>query len=251
MKTSTTPEATKYREKLPLISLYHERQSRMFCGMHAINNLLQLPENERFDRYKMDMIADDMYNREKQLFAEMTGGHKHFLPRIKNTHKSKIFLFSMGNYSFEVVSEALAQKGYAMDIIDVTAPYTEWHVNDPTVIGIIVNVRNMTRNQFNLCNCFPFFKTRLGDGHWFSIGKVYNIYGIDTQQNNPEATDASSSVQIENDYGTADNVTYRWYNHDSKFKTPQVLSSNEELYHFIQNLYEERQLQMWRVSKIL
>jgi hypothetical protein len=88
-------------ESLPLVSLYHERQSRMFCGMHAINNLvrnrlliltlamqLQLPEHERYDKNTMDAIADEMHEREKQVYAEMSG-HR---PNIKNTHKSKILM---------------------------------------------------------------------------------------------------------------------------------------------------------------
>lgn len=108
-------------------------------------------------------------------------------------------------------------------------------MDDVCVVGLLVNARTERS-----CPCFPIFikgdihendggiLTQTG-GHWFSIGKVY------------ERTD----------YGTIDcNDEYRWYNHDSKFKTAQALSNNDELHHFVQTLHQERQLQMWRVCKI-
>jgi hypothetical protein len=113
------------------------------------------------------------------------------------------------------------------------------------VVGLIVNVQNPPRT--GICACFPLFSCSrdpddemfdsvLSDGHWFSIGKIYHSMPTEHEIN-----------EEQNDYGTE--TPYRWYNHDSKFKAPQVLSSNNELHRFIQLLKAKRQLHMWRVLK--
>ena len=115
------------------------------------------------------------------------------------------------------------------------------------MVGLIINVQNPPKT--GVCACLPLFSCSqdpddemfdsvLSDGHWFSIGKIYNSMPIDREEINSEE---------HTDYGTE--TPYRWYNHDSKFKTPQVLSSNNELHRFIQLLKAKRQLHMWRVLK--
>jgi hypothetical protein len=108
-------------------------------------------------------------------------------------------------------------------------------------------VRNAPRTGF--CACLPVFQSAdpddeildnvISDGHWFSIGKVYKAFA-------EEQLDSTE----QHDYGAVSSVNYKWYNHDSKFRAPQVLSSNDELHRFVQLLYSKRRLHMWRVSRL-
>ncbi|KAL0490150.1 josephin-like protein [Acrasis kona] len=220
-----------YESNLPLLTrIYHERQSRMFCGMHAINNLLQLPISERYNNNEMDSIAEKMYEREKSILTEDYS--------IKNNHRSSYFFLSFGNYSYEVVCEALTNRNCSMESVQIESPFSDWHVGEREVVGLICNVREKGMNS--LCLPKSCFKTSthqsLRTGHWFSIGKIYNVMRARDEENHPD-----TNYQEE----------YLWYNHDSRFKIPKRLNDDRELFHFIRRLDDERGIQVWKVVKNL
>lgn len=123
--------------------MQHETQSRQFCGLHTINNLLQLPLQNKVTAKEMDAIADEMYVQEKQIYGDA-------VKKLPNNHKSKYFLMynnfynivttlyrgSFGNYSFEVINETLLRRKYQM------LPVTNIvELDDTNCIGLIVNIQ--------------------------------------------------------------------------------------------------------------
>jgi hypothetical protein len=248
----------------------------MFCGMHAINNLvhlffnanhqLQLPEPERFTANSMNAIANDMHSRERKVMAEITDGS---LPKIPNNHCSKMFylmfvsFYSLtfrptGNYSYEVISEALNQRGYNMDSVKLTE---EWALDDPSVVGVICNVQILIptsslqpkSSPFDcIKSCFGMAETTIkqdgnnkyirSGGHWFSVGKVYDT--TDTPAEDTEVVAIGSDSEITSTAGSKDFV---WYNHDSHYSSAQVLSDGIEA--FVEQVKKTKELQMWRITK--
>jgi hypothetical protein len=151
-------------DKIIRLQVFHERQYRQFCGLHSINNLLQLTPDTRFTIEDMDNIANIMFKREQSLFSgerstisdpneevdtkcfqplcikSLFTSKSSSLIKIKNRHMSKRFLLgSFGNYSFEVISEALRQKGYEMKPLDTSRNLLFCELEQPDTIGIIIN----------------------------------------------------------------------------------------------------------------
>lgn len=75
-------------------TIYHERQSKQLCALHALNNLFQ--DAKAFTKQDLDSIC-----------KELASGRFFF-----NPHKS---LFGLGCYDVNVIIAALAKKNY--DII--------------------------------------------------------------------------------------------------------------------------------------
>jgi len=228
----------------------------MFCGMHAINNLLQLPEDERYDYKKMDAIADKMHEREQNIYNESMNDKT---VKIRNNHRSKLFYFiSTGNYSLEVITEALLLKGYGIEMVKLNMSSEKWQLDDSSVIGVIINVHNLvpmdsTQNMTSLLCCLytsnrnssvlkregiSYIRT---GGHWFSLGKVYS------SPTTPKADD-QTITELNIDDISAGGDVYSWYNHDSKNNNAQLLEHG--IASFISELQKNREVQMWRVKKL-
>lgn len=73
------------------VQIYHERQSKQLCALHALNNLFQSPET--FKKQDLDAICDELAPDS----------------RIFNPHRST---FGLGCYDVNVIISALAKKGY-------------------------------------------------------------------------------------------------------------------------------------------
>lgn len=71
--------------------IYHERQSKQLCALHALNNLFQ--SSSAFTKQDLDAIC-------KELAPDA---------RIFNPHRS---VLGFGCYDVNVIISALAKKGY-------------------------------------------------------------------------------------------------------------------------------------------
>lgn len=103
--------------------MYHEKQKRMLCGVHAVNNLLQ---SKVYTKETFDAIAE-------RLFTVSPEKDMHAL----NPHRSMFF----GNYDANVVIEALNLVGFNTEWFPKTSPGADlaelfWEDN---VAGIIIN----------------------------------------------------------------------------------------------------------------
>lgn len=73
------------------LKIYHEKQSKQLCALHALNNLFQDPN--AFTKQHLDAICKDLAP-ESRLF---------------NPHRS---ILGLGCYDVNVILSALAKKGY-------------------------------------------------------------------------------------------------------------------------------------------
>jgi len=128
--------------------MYHERQQRMLCGLHAVNNLLQGPVYTKaaFDNIAYELAADPG-----------TAVRRRFLPRALRLNPHK--LPWVGDYDANVLISALAVQHF--DVL--------WHnrqqgidalrarLEAPQTHGVIVNVPETT------CH--------MRSHHWFAVRK--------------------------------------------------------------------------------
>lgn len=73
------------------VKIYHERQSKQLCALHALNNLFQ--NSQAFKKQDLDAIC-------KELSPDS---------RIFNPHRS---VFGLGCYDVNVIISALAKKEF-------------------------------------------------------------------------------------------------------------------------------------------
>lgn len=78
-------------DHLSHVKIYHEKQSKQLCALHALNNLFQDPN--AFTKQELDTIC-------KELAPES---------RIFNPHRSAL---GLGCYDVNVLISALAKKGF-------------------------------------------------------------------------------------------------------------------------------------------
>jgi hypothetical protein len=324
------------------VNVLHETQKRQFCGLHAINNLLQLTNEDKLNVEQMDKIADEMYNREQQLFREAMCSEEDdgvdsswlcFMNRrqqapppikIKNNHKSKRFLLgSFGNYSFEVIYEALKFKGFEMSRVDITK--SDWEIDSEDVVGLVINAVNYktvkksylekSHIEKGYCSCFAFLDRRKATkgekqkicppatdnnnnqqsttatatttktdefvqaavgGHWFAIGKVFvnarafheqtdvTSSSSSTSDRNSESSEPhnddyqaianesveSSCAEVEASTATSHSPNYYWFNHDSTLKHALFLKSAFDVYAYVRQLAQQKQIVCYKVVRI-
>lgn len=87
---SSTLEPVPQQEN-PLNPIYHERQSKQLCALHALNNLFQ--DSQAFKKHDLDTIC-------KELAPNS---------RIFNPHRSTL---GLGCYDVNVIIAALSKKGF-------------------------------------------------------------------------------------------------------------------------------------------
>ncbi|KAI1732154.1 josephin domain-containing protein [Ditylenchus destructor] len=129
--------------------IYHERQKRQLCLLHALNNLFQ---REEFRQAELDDICENLDDR-----------------RWFNPHRSWI---GLGNYDANILDAALQLKELSVVWFDNRLSVTQ--INDDMILGYIFNIPSDSY--------IPFFKGR----HWFTvlkIGKTY--YNLDSKLPGP------------------------------------------------------------------
>lgn len=80
-----------HEERTQPIRIYHERQSKQLCALHALNNLFQ--DSTAFRQQDLDAIC-------KELAPDS---------RIFNPHRS---VLGLGCYDVNVIISALSKKGF-------------------------------------------------------------------------------------------------------------------------------------------
>ncbi|KAL3318600.1 Josephin-1 [Cichlidogyrus casuarinus] len=149
-----TMDQTAYAD---LNEVYHEKQSRMLCMLHAINNLLQ---GRASSKEELDSICIKFDDRQ-----------------WNNEHRNP---FGLGNYDVNVLTECLARKGYDLVWYNKSKGFEDNLKND--VLGFIVNVPSWM-SLFGVPLPFK-------GAHWFAIRqlKVNNkeeYYNLDSKLPKP------------------------------------------------------------------
>ncbi|XP_003700379.1 josephin domain containing [Megachile rotundata] len=135
-------------------SIYHEKQIKELCALHALNNLFQ---ERGFNKQKLDQIC---YSLSPDVWI--------------NPHKS---LLGFGNYDINVIMAALQQKGREAVWFDKR--------RDPKCLcldnieGFILNVPTKYKLGFVL---LP-LKRR----HWIALKKIHGaFYNLDSKLDSPQ-----------------------------------------------------------------
>lgn len=134
--------------------VYHERQVKELCALHALNNLFQ--DGSAFSKQMLDNIC-----------------HSLSPDNVVNPHKS---MLGLGNYDVNVLMAALQKKGYEAVWFDKR--------KDPACIdlskifGFILNIPSEMK--------FGFLQLPLNRKHWIAVREVEgNFYNLDSKLDRP------------------------------------------------------------------
>ncbi|CAI2735537.1 unnamed protein product [Schistosoma spindalis] len=135
--------------------IYHERQSKMFCALHALNNVFQ---DKIFSKHCLDKIADNLNSNS-----------------LINPHRN---VFGLGNYDANVLVIALQQCGYDIVWCDKRKTIAAHNLNFDNIFGYILNTFS-NRRIFNLT--LPY-----SGSHWIGLRKLehddkYSYFNLDSK----------------------------------------------------------------------
>jgi len=135
--------------------IYHERQVREMCALHALNNLFQ--NESAFSKAELDSLC-----------------YKLSPDAYFNPHKS---IFGMGNYDVNVVIAALQTKGYETLWFDKRKDIKTVVLD--SIIGFILNVP--TDYKWGIIH-LPVHRK-----HWITVRKIGSLYyNLDSKLDAPE-----------------------------------------------------------------
>ena len=119
--------------------MYHEQQSRQYCAIHAINNLLgecTCTEEE------FNLIVKDLTSAANALTSTNTYSYQS--------------LFGMGNYDIEVLFQAVMRRGFSIEYLKTIEEVKE--DTSTSILGFICNIPSIqiwgkvwTRHWFGIC----------------------------------------------------------------------------------------------------
>jgi len=135
------------------LEIYYEPQKAAFCGVHAVNNLLQGPLYSEWD---FSQVALALTEEERKLMAERGTESKDYLVFMA---KDSTHVDESGNFSIEVIKKAITNMG--LTITPLTHPAMKDAKKDPhKEIAFICNLAN----------------------HWLTIRKIagtwYNLNSV-------------------------------------------------------------------------
>ena len=135
--------------------IYHEKQSRELCALHALNNLFQT-ENY-FTKAELDSMC---YSLSPDSWI--------------NPHKSSL---GLGNYDINVITAALNSKN--MDLVWFDKRKDPRIIKLDSIVGCILNVPNDWKVGWI---SLPFNRK-----HWIAFKKINNVwYNLDSKIKTPE-----------------------------------------------------------------
>ncbi|XP_069689307.1 josephin-2-like isoform X2 [Periplaneta americana] len=136
-------------------AIYHERQVKELCALHALNNLFQ--ERDAFSKTELDAIC---YSLSPNVWI--------------NPHKS---LLGLGNYDINVIMAALQRKGHEAIWFDKRKDPK--CLNLDNILGFILNVPSDYKLGFVL---LP-----LRRRHWVTIRQIHGTYyNLDSKLESPQ-----------------------------------------------------------------
>lgn len=143
--------------------VYHERQVKELCALHALNNLFQ--DGQAFTKGSLDDIC-----------------HSLSPDHLVNPHKS---VLGLGNYDVNVIMSALQLRGYEAIWFDKR--------KDPScidlskIVGFILNVPSEMK--------FGFLQFPLSRKHWIAVRDVAGtFYNLDSKLEAPVAIGKSQEL---------------------------------------------------------
>ncbi|OTF76589.1 josephin-1-like protein [Euroglyphus maynei] len=140
-------------------NIYHEKQSRQLCALHALNNLFQ--NSNAFTKNELDSIAETLSPSSLILF---------------NPHKSK---FGFGNYDVNVILMALQNKDY--EAVWFNRKKDPKRLNLNVIFGFILNIPNDCDFWKNALTFFTSSRR-----HWIAVRKFdSNYYNLDSKLKEP------------------------------------------------------------------
>lgn len=150
----------------PQVKIYHERQSKQLCALHALNNLFQ--DSQAFTKHELDTICRDL--------SPDT--------RIFNPHRS---LFGLGCYDVNVIIYALSRRGFEVIWFDKRKDLS--CLNLENIFGLILNIPDPPSGSFFAIpfNTIPsqarFWSSQK---HWITIKQVGSYYyNLDSKLDSP------------------------------------------------------------------
>ncbi|XP_050305138.1 josephin-like protein [Anthonomus grandis grandis] len=124
--------------------VYHEKQVRQLCAVHALNNLFQ--DKNAFSKYDLDNICNNL-------------SPEYWI----NPHRS---VLGLGNYDINVIMSALQSRGYEMIWFDKR--------KDPSCL----NLQNITGFILNVPSDYKlgFVTIPLKRRHWIAVKLLHGVY---------------------------------------------------------------------------
>ncbi|KAK2160500.1 hypothetical protein LSH36_132g05020 [Paralvinella palmiformis] len=136
------------------VSIYHEKQSRELCALHALNNLFQ--ESRTFTQKELDEICNTLSP-----------------ASYINPHRS---MLGLGNYDVNVIILALQHKGFDTMWFDKRRSPSDLELDN--IFGFILNIPTDLR--------LGILHLPVQRKHWVAIRKVNgDFYNLDSKLNRP------------------------------------------------------------------
>ncbi|XP_055949976.1 josephin-1-like isoform X2 [Argiope bruennichi] len=135
-------------------NIYHEKQVKELCALHALNNLFQ--DKNAFNKQILDNIC-----------------HSLSPDNLVNPHKS---LLGLGNYDVNVLMAALQIKGYEAMWFDKRKDPS--NIDFSKICGLILNIPSEMK----------FLPLRLNRKHWIAVKEIDGtFYNLDSKLESPVA----------------------------------------------------------------
>ncbi|XP_054716340.1 josephin-1-like [Uloborus diversus] len=133
-------------------NIYHEKQVKELCALHALNNLFQ--DKNAFNKQMLDDIC-----------------HSLSPDNLVNPHKS---MLGLGNYDVNVLMAALQLRGYEALWFDKRKDPS--NIDFSKIVGLILNVPSEMK----------FLPLRLNRKHWIAVREIGGtFYNLDSKFDNP------------------------------------------------------------------
>lgn len=159
------------------MDIYHEKQSRMLCAVHCLNNLFQSElETAGLNNFlSIDFIflAKGEFSKEKldQICANLSPD------QYINPHKS---LLGLGNYDVNVLMAALETKSMLLSWFDKRKEITSENLELSRAFGFILNIPSDYT--------FAFVTLPIKSRHWICVKKMPDdkFYSLDSKFDKPK-----------------------------------------------------------------
>ncbi|XP_044266950.1 josephin-1-like [Tribolium madens] len=143
--------------------IYHEKQVRELCALHALNNLFQ--SKDAFTKMELDVIC-----------------HSLSPDNWINPHKS---VLGLGNYDINVIMKALQSRGYETIWFDKRKDPS--CLNFKNICGYILNVPSEYK--------ISFITLPLRRRHWITIRQLNGLfYNLDSKLESPQIIGRESDL---------------------------------------------------------
>ncbi|ETN66819.1 josephin-1 [Anopheles darlingi] len=143
--------------------MYHEKQQRELCALHALNNLFQ--DKTSFSKSQLDEICQTLSPNE-----------------YINPHRS---LLGLGNYDVNVLIAALHMKGCEAVWFDKRKDPS--CIDTSQIVGFILNVPTTYK--------VGFVKLPIQRKHWIAVRQINNEYwNLDSKLDAPQCLGNESSL---------------------------------------------------------